>query len=184
MPTHLASLEHTTRAMSTSPPLLFPLVPSCKSATKQVPQVPYPVPLVCVLVYGPTTCGTPGCDYTEFLKSSKSAGVSWPGKHAKRKNMKCQHRYKDFGTTGGQYTTCVGSKSGMATPAKKAGSKNVCIVDAMLALFELTREAKFKWLPKGSVPSIATTRMTCIMFLLTSSTRIVLFPHLLLVLQT
>jgi hypothetical protein len=67
--THLASLEHDAHAASTSsPPPLFRLVPkqrrdSRTPATKRVPTVPSPVPLVCVPIC--TTCGTPGCDYTE-----------------------------------------------------------------------------------------------------------------------
>jgi hypothetical protein len=67
----------------------------------------------------------------------------------KKDDKKRQHRYTYFGTTGGQCTICVGSKSGVTSPAKKPGSKGVCIVDAMLALCDFTREAKFKWLPKG-----------------------------------
>ena len=66
---HLASLEHDAHAASTSPPPLFRLATrrrAPRTATPQVstvPSVPSPVPLVCVPVC--TTCGTPGCNYTE-----------------------------------------------------------------------------------------------------------------------
>jgi hypothetical protein len=69
-----------------------------------------------------------------------------------REDKKRQHRFKDYGTTGGRCTTRVGSKIGVASPAKKPGSTNGCIVDAMLALCDFTKQAQFKWLPKGIRP--------------------------------
>jgi hypothetical protein len=47
-------------------------------------------------------------------------------------DKKRQHKYKDFGTMGGQCTTRVGSEVGVAKPSKKPGTKDICIVEAML----------------------------------------------------
>jgi hypothetical protein len=51
-----------------------------------------------------------------------------------KSDKKRQHRYKDFNTTGGQYTTHIGSMSGVVKPSQKPGTKQGCIVEAMLAL--------------------------------------------------
>jgi hypothetical protein len=69
-----------------------------------------------------------------------------------KSDKKRQHKYKDFGTTGGQCTTRVGSESGVAEPARKPGTQDVCIVEAMLALSEYTKNAEYQWLPKGMRP--------------------------------
>jgi hypothetical protein len=65
---------------------------------------------------------------------------------------KQQHKYKDFSTTGGQGTTHIGLVSGVAKPSQKPGTKKVCIVEAMLALSEYTKNVEYKWLPMGMHP--------------------------------
>jgi hypothetical protein len=67
-------------------------------------------------------------------------------------DKKRQHKYKDIGTTCGQCTTRTGSSIGVSKPGKKPGSTDPSIVEAMVALSEFTRQAKFKWLPAGVRP--------------------------------
>jgi hypothetical protein len=67
-------------------------------------------------------------------------------------DKKRQHKYRNFGTTGGQCTTRVSSVAGVATPSKKPGTNDVCIVEAMLVLSRHTKETNFIWLPKGMRP--------------------------------
>ena len=61
--THLASLEKDARAPSSSPPPLFRLVSQQQRRASRRSAQQVPAPLVCVPVC--TTCGTPGCEYTE-----------------------------------------------------------------------------------------------------------------------
>jgi hypothetical protein len=42
--------------------------------------------------------------------------------------------------------------AGVATPSKKPGTNDVCIVEAMLVLSRHTKETDFIWLPKGMRP--------------------------------
>ena len=65
--------------------------------------------------------------------------------------------FKDFGTMGGQCTTQVGLNSGVAKPSKKPGTKDICIVDAMLALLEYTKNAQVQVITQGS----ATVQFKC-----------------------
>jgi hypothetical protein len=58
------------------------------------------------------------------------------------KNRQCQ--FKDFGTTAGQCTTSIGSSIGGAKPNYKSGTKESCIIKAMLALCWYTKNAQFK----------------------------------------
>jgi hypothetical protein len=60
--------------------------------------------------------------------------------------------HKDFGTTAGQCTTRVGSSVGVSKPRYKPGSKDSCVVEAMLVLCRYTKNASFKWMPKGMRP--------------------------------
>jgi hypothetical protein len=57
-------------------------------------------------------------------------------------DKKRQHNFKDVGTTGGQCPTCTGSSVGVAKPGKKPGSTDPCIVQAMMVLSHLIRQAK------------------------------------------
>jgi hypothetical protein len=63
-----------------------------------------------------------------------------------------QRKFKDFGTTAGQCTTRVGSSVGVAKPSYKPGTKDRCVVAAMLELCRYTKNAKFKWMPEGLRP--------------------------------
>ena len=65
---------------------------------------------------------------------------------------KRQHKFKDIGTTGGQCTTRVHSSVGVAKPGKKPGSSAPSIVEAMVALSDYTKNAKFEWMPDGLRP--------------------------------
>jgi hypothetical protein len=67
-------------------------------------------------------------------------------------DKKRQHKFKDIGTTGGQCTTRVNSSAGVAKPGKKPGSSDPSIVEAMVALSDYTRAAKFEWIPDGLRP--------------------------------
>ena len=67
-------------------------------------------------------------------------------------DKKRQRKYKDFGTTAGQCTTRVGSSVGVSKPRYKPGSKDSCVVEAMLVLCRYTKNASFKWMPKGMRP--------------------------------
>jgi hypothetical protein len=64
-------------------------------------------------------------------------------------DKKRQRKFKDFGMTAGQCTTHVGSSLGVAEPSFKPGTKDACIVNAMLALCRYTKKAKLCWIPKG-----------------------------------
>jgi hypothetical protein len=110
--------------------------------------------IVKVLVYQPnrnysnkflhvTNLGVPQIQSVDWTALAKVAYES------AKNDTKRQHRFKDYGTTGGQCTTRVGSSVGVSKPAKKSGTTDVCIVDAMVALSEYTKSTVFKWLPKG-----------------------------------
>jgi hypothetical protein len=67
------------------------------------------------------------------------ADIDWDtlAKLAEKKEKgekKRQRKFKDFGTTAGQCTTCVGSSVGVAKPSYKPGTKESCVIEAMLAL--------------------------------------------------
>jgi hypothetical protein len=55
-------------------------------------------------------------------------------------DKKRQHKYRDFGTTGGQCTTRVGSEVGVSKPSKKLGTNDARIVEVILALSQYTRD--------------------------------------------
>jgi hypothetical protein len=98
----------------------------------------------------------------DFLQVTKlgvpgTSSIHWDGLallvHKEEKNdEKRQHKYRDFGTTGVQCTTRVGSVVGVATPSKKPGTNDNRIVEAMLVLSQYTKGADFIWLPKGMRP--------------------------------
>jgi hypothetical protein len=67
-------------------------------------------------------------------------------------DKKRQRKFKDFGTSAGQCTTCVESSVGVAKPSFKPGTKDAFIVNAMLALCRYTKKAKLRWIPKGLHP--------------------------------
>ncbi len=67
-------------------------------------------------------------------------------------DKKRQRKFKDFGTTAGQCTTRVGSSVGVAKPSFKPGTKDTCIVDAMLALCRYIKRARLRWLQVGTRP--------------------------------
>jgi hypothetical protein len=90
-----------------------------------------------------TNLGVPG------MRSIDWDGLAQLAHKEEKSNEKRQHKYRDFGTTGGQCTTRVGLVGGVATPSKKPGTNDNRIVEAMLVLSQYTKGADFIWLPKG-----------------------------------
>jgi hypothetical protein len=105
----------------------------------------------------------PDRDYSNHFLHVTNSGVpgilkiDWDGlaklaHNGAKGEKKRQHKYKDFGTTGGQCTTRVGSAVGVSKANKKPGTNDACIVEAMLALSQFTKESAFLWIPDGLRP--------------------------------
>jgi hypothetical protein len=84
-------------------------------------------------------------------------GINWDAlaKLANKKetgDKKRQRKYQDYGTTAGRCTSRKKSLVGVSVPPIKPGTKEPCVVEAMLVLCRYTRNAPFKWMPEGMRP--------------------------------